>query len=314
MLQILYTIALLFNQATCFRFSLTECGPNEFECEDGTCIDQDQQCDGVPHCRRGEDEQDCETTECDESREFLCRADNTCIQKDTVCDGRNDCSDGEDEICEGKSKPNALIKRLTALTVVPITHTSTHTDVLMIMITDMIDGQQKRTKRITYPYITSGKGGKANFCPLGKFTCGDRSCVSILGRCDGKVDCPRDHADEDECPCPRKTWQCDYGQCIPLEQKCDGNIDCPDDISDERNCPRCSPHEFQCRWDRRCIPIEKKCDKVFDCRDRTDEQVCGKCIPGAALRFLLSRCRSSILAVRCKRSSLSSCLFWIYCL
>ncbi|EAA44666.5 AGAP003656-PA [Anopheles gambiae str. PEST] len=208
---------------------VTKCTSNEFTCDDGRCIDQDRQCDGVADCSRGEDEQDCGKCpwSCDESREFLCRSDNTCIQKEAVCDGNRDCSDGEDEICEGK-------------------------------------------------------GEKATFCPLGKFTCGDRSCVSILGRCDGKVDCPRDHADEDECPCPRSTWQCDYGQCIPLEQKCDGNIDCPDDISDERNCPtqrdKCSIYEFQCRWDKRCIPIEKRCDKVYDCLDRTDEQVCGKCI------------------------------------
>lgn len=41
---------------------------------------------------------------------------------------------------------------------------------------------------------------------------------------------------------------------------------------------KCSIYEFQCRWDKRCIPIEKRCDKVYDCLDRTDEQVCGKCI------------------------------------
>uniref|UniRef100_A0A182S7N3 Uncharacterized protein n=1 Tax=Anopheles maculatus TaxID=74869 RepID=A0A182S7N3_9DIPT len=75
-----------------------ECGPNEFECEDGTCIDLRQQCDNVPDCRRGEDEQDC--VECDESREFFCRVDKVCIPKEAVCDGRNDCSDAEDEICE----------------------------------------------------------------------------------------------------------------------------------------------------------------------------------------------------------------------
>jgi hypothetical protein len=37
------------------------------------------------------------------------------------------------------------------------------------------------------------------FCPITQFTCGDRTCISILGRCDGVVDCPNDQADEQDC-------------------------------------------------------------------------------------------------------------------
>lgn len=37
------------------------------------------------------------------------------------------------------------------------------------------------------------------FCPLGKFTCGDFTCISIVGRCDGKYDCPLDRSDEEDC-------------------------------------------------------------------------------------------------------------------
>lgn len=44
-----------------------------------------------------------------------------------------------------------------------------------------------------------GKSTQLKFCPLGKFTCNDHTCISIIGRCDGKVDCPRDRADEEEC-------------------------------------------------------------------------------------------------------------------
>uniref|UniRef100_A0A182MP59 Uncharacterized protein n=1 Tax=Anopheles culicifacies TaxID=139723 RepID=A0A182MP59_9DIPT len=154
-----------------------DCEPQDFVCNDGTCLDAAKQCDDVPDCRDGEDEHECDAVpECDETSEFMCRSDNTCIPKSSVCDRQPDCTDGEDE----------------------------------------------------------------------------ENCEA----------------------CPRDTWQCDYGQCIPHEQKCDGNIDCPDDISDERNCPRCSPYEFQCRWDKACIPLAKKCDRVYDCYDKTDEQVC----------------------------------------
>lgn len=37
------------------------------------------------------------------------------------------------------------------------------------------------------------------FCELGKFTCGDGTCVSITARCDGVIDCPNDRVDEQDC-------------------------------------------------------------------------------------------------------------------
>lgn len=40
---------------------------------------------------------------------------------------------------------------------------------------------------------------KMRYCPEGRFTCADFTCISILGRCDRKVDCPNDRADEDGC-------------------------------------------------------------------------------------------------------------------
>lgn len=36
-------------------------------------------------------------------------------------------------------------------------------------------------------------------CPEGKFTCGDKTCISIIGRCDRKNDCPNDKSDEEGC-------------------------------------------------------------------------------------------------------------------
>lgn len=45
---------------------------------------------------------------------------------------------------------------------------------------------------------TKGKPNK-RLCPVGQFTCGDLSCISITGRCDRKRDCPYDRADEEGC-------------------------------------------------------------------------------------------------------------------
>lgn len=37
------------------------------------------------------------------------------------------------------------------------------------------------------------------FCPKGKFTCRDFTCISIVYRCDGHSDCPHDRSDEEGC-------------------------------------------------------------------------------------------------------------------
>lgn len=37
------------------------------------------------------------------------------------------------------------------------------------------------------------------FCELGKFTCGDQTCIPITARCDGSIDCPNDRTDEQDC-------------------------------------------------------------------------------------------------------------------
>lgn len=36
------------------------------------------------------------------------------------------------------------------------------------------------------------------FCEHDKFTCGDKSCISIISRCDGVIDC-HDRTDEQDC-------------------------------------------------------------------------------------------------------------------
>jgi len=35
------------------------CGPGKFRCNDGTCIEKSYQCDDVPDCGDGSDEQNC---------------------------------------------------------------------------------------------------------------------------------------------------------------------------------------------------------------------------------------------------------------
>lgn len=39
--------------------STDNCSDNEFECDEHFCILRDQQCNGVPNCNDGTDEQNC---------------------------------------------------------------------------------------------------------------------------------------------------------------------------------------------------------------------------------------------------------------
>ena len=39
--------------------SVRECSASEFTCNDGTCLDRAQVCDGLPDCSDSEDEQNC---------------------------------------------------------------------------------------------------------------------------------------------------------------------------------------------------------------------------------------------------------------
>lgn len=47
--------------------------------------------------------------------------------------------------------------------------------------------------------FSEDKDKKKFFCELGKFTCGDDSCIPITARCDGIIDCPKDRSDEQDC-------------------------------------------------------------------------------------------------------------------
>ncbi|KAI9589857.1 hypothetical protein GQX74_008025 [Glossina fuscipes] len=113
----------------------------------------------------------------------------------------------------------------------------------------------------------------------GKFTCRDLSCISIVLRCDGHVDCPGDRSDEEGCPCLHDKWQCDDGTCISKRLRCNGNLDCPEDISDERNCDGgdnddyCKFNEFRCN-NGQCIPYREVCNHIYDCSDYSDEIDC----------------------------------------
>uniref|UniRef100_A0A182P409 Terribly reduced optic lobes n=1 Tax=Anopheles epiroticus TaxID=199890 RepID=A0A182P409_9DIPT len=230
------------------------CRSNEFTCYDGKCIDQDAQCDGTADCSEGEDEQ-CGPVECDESREFFCRADNSCIPKESVCDGQPQCSDGEDENCEACPR-----------------------NTWQCDYGQCIPLEQKCDGNIDCPDdISDERNCPNNRCTEHEFLCDNGQCIPKEDTCNDFNDCG-DNSDESNCgeyaACDENEFACYDGGCVPSSLVCDGRNDCADE-SDEMNCEPCSSNEFSC--DGQCYEMQAYCNGIPDCSDGSDERNCAIC-------------------------------------
>ncbi|XP_049843588.1 basement membrane-specific heparan sulfate proteoglycan core protein isoform X30 [Schistocerca gregaria] len=277
------------------------CADNQFECNDGTCIDLARQCNGFPECRDGSDEFNCPDTDFDPevpgggyttgrepdfsrspdsteyptgappvdeeectAEQFRC-SNGLCISDTFRCDGYPDCIDGSDETGCPRRECAVSEFRCRDGTCIPLgRRCDGRTD-----CSDFSDEYDCPTPAPT--------------CSALEFTCGDGSCIDRRRVCDGRPDC-RDYSDERDCACRPGEFRCRDGQCVPDYQRCDGVAQCRDS-SDEYGCPprpppptppsgNCLPGQFACASGGQCVPQSSVCNGRPDCRDRSDERDC----------------------------------------
>ena len=73
----------------CVAFS--ECRRNQFQCDNGVCMNDTLWCNGVSECLDGSDEpEDCQTT-CSPNK-LQCENAARCYRDDQVCDGELTCT------------------------------------------------------------------------------------------------------------------------------------------------------------------------------------------------------------------------------
>ncbi|XP_041434027.1 low-density lipoprotein receptor-related protein 1B-like [Xenopus laevis] len=244
---------------------------SEFECANGECIEYQQTCDGIVHCKDRSDEKQsyCENRSC--WRGFRLCSNHRCIPNNKVCNDEDDCGDNSDELdCKISTCPSTEFRCTDGTCITKSAQCNQ-----MIDCADASDEKNCNNTDCTHYY-------KLGIKTTGFIRCNSTSlCILPEWICDGANDCG-DYSDELKCPaqnkqkCEENYFECQSGRCISNTWVCDGQRDC-EDGRDELNCDTsCSWSQFACSKNK-CISKQWICDGEDDCGNGFDEseELCG---------------------------------------
>ncbi len=287
------------------------CLPGHFQCEDGTCILNTYQCDGMPHCEDKADENNCSMCHMSPSNDtptgIFCRElcqkpkcfcsanyfqciGGGCVSWSKLCDHKRDCQDGSDEIfCHTRYNPTdaARAARSKEKLYKGIFYCNSREIISVDMVNDLIPDCQHNqvdeylhdvsTFKVDFVNVASRKCWSSNLSSCGQ---GSLHCFPITALClyekDPKLSMKhcRNGGHLLNCQrfkCPRQ-FKCPLSYCIEFYSVCDGIFDCPNG-EDEVNCniSRCMGL-LECASENTCIHPKNILDERIQCHTVMDDE------------------------------------------
>ncbi|KAF2368000.1 Low-density lipoprotein (LDL) receptor class A repeat [Trinorchestia longiramus] len=182
------------------KFLAIGCNADQFQCNDGSCIESFQRCDGVRDCSSAEDELSCRC----QPPNFQCISGN-CIDSERVCDGADDCDDGSDEFSCPARECSPGYFRCDDGACIPMAnrcdgtyHCSDATDEDDCVITERMVNVNEDEPGETL-LLDLDIGHMSSGCRDDEFRCGEGTCIPLSQRCDQVYHC-YDGTDEIGCP------------------------------------------------------------------------------------------------------------------
>ncbi len=287
------------------------CLPGHFQCEDGTCILNTYQCDGISHCEDKADKNNCsvchvshvdetptggfcqeicQKPECFCSVHYFQCIGGGCVSWSRLCDHKQDCLDGSDEIlCRRRYNPSDFIRtaRNKEKIYQGIFHCNPTQTISVKMVNDLVpDCQHNQADeywhdvtrlRVNFVNFASTRCWSSNLssCGQGSFHCFPTTALCLFEK-DTKLSMKhcRNGGHLLNCQkfhCPLH-FKCPMSYCIELYSVCDGVFHCPNG-EDEVNCKvKTCKGLLKCASQNTCVHPKNIVDGVIQCHKEMDDE------------------------------------------